>query len=36
MGDEAEVIGRLPVRVYEIHERIIVRGGGLEGSGVNV
>ena len=32
MGDEADVIGRLLVRVYEIHERIIARGGGgLEG-----
>jgi death-on-curing family protein len=31
VGDEAEVIGRLLVRVYEIHERIIARGGGLEG-----
>lgn len=30
--DEADVIGRLLVRVYEIHERIIARGGGgLEG-----
>ena len=30
--DEAEVIGRLLVRVDEIHERIIARGGGgLEG-----
>jgi death-on-curing family protein len=32
VGDEADVIGRLLVRVYEIHERIIARGGGgLEG-----
>lgn len=32
VGDEAEIIGRLLVRVYEIHERIIARGGGgLEG-----
>jgi hypothetical protein len=30
--DEADVIGRLLMRVYEIHERIIARGeGGLEG-----
>jgi death-on-curing family protein len=30
--DEADVIGRLLVRVYEMHERIIARGGGgLEG-----
>jgi death-on-curing family protein len=30
--DAADVIGRLLVRVYEIHERIIIRGGGgLEG-----
>ena len=28
MRDEADVIGRLLVRVYEIHEHIIVRGGG--------
>jgi death-on-curing protein len=32
MRNEAEVIGRLLVRVYEIHARIIARsGGGLEG-----
>ena len=32
MGDTAEIIGRLLVRIYEIHERIIARGGGgLEG-----
>ena len=32
MGDAADVIGRLLVRVYEIHERVIARGGGgLEG-----
>jgi death-on-curing family protein len=32
VGDAAEVIGRLLVRVYEIHERVIARGGsGLEG-----
>ena len=32
MRDAAEVIGRLLVRVYEIHERVIARGGGgLEG-----
>ncbi len=32
MGDAAEVIGRLLVRIYEIHERVITRGGGgLEG-----
>ena len=32
MRDEAEIIGRLLVRVYEIHKRIIARGGGgLEG-----
>lgn len=32
VGDAAEVIGRLLVRVYEIHERIIAHGGGgLEG-----
>lgn len=32
MVDTADVIGRLLVRVYEIHERIIARGGGgLEG-----
>src|SRR5262249_44398095 len=30
--DDADVIGRLLVRVYEIHERVIARGGGgLEG-----
>jgi len=30
--DAADVIGRLLVRVYEIHERVISRGGGgLEG-----
>jgi death-on-curing protein len=30
--DDADVIGRLLMRVYEIHERIIARGGGgLEG-----
>jgi death-on-curing family protein len=30
--DDADVIGRLLIRVYEIHERIIARGGGgLEG-----
>ena len=30
--DDADVIGRLLVSVYEIHERIIViGGGGLEG-----
>jgi death-on-curing protein len=29
--DAADVIGRLLVRVYEIHERVITRGGGLEG-----
>jgi len=32
VGDAADVIGRLLVRVYEIHERVIIRGGGgLEG-----
>jgi len=32
VGDAADVIGRLLVRVYEIHERVIARGGGgLEG-----
>lgn len=32
MRDDADVIGRLLVRVYEIHERVIARGGGgLEG-----
>lgn len=32
MVDTADIIGRLLVRVYEIHERIIARGGGgLEG-----
>ncbi len=32
VGDAAEVIGRLLVRIYEIHERVITRGGGgLEG-----
>jgi death-on-curing family protein len=31
-ADVADVIGRLLVRVYEIHERVITRGGGgLEG-----
>jgi len=31
-ADVADVIGRLLVRVYEIHERVIIRGGGgLEG-----
>ena len=30
--DAADIIGRLLVRVYEIHERVITRGGGgLEG-----
>ena len=30
--DDADVIGRLLMRVYEIHERVIARGGsGLEG-----
>jgi death-on-curing family protein len=30
--DAADVIGRLLVRVYEIHERVLARGGGgLEG-----
>ena|SRR2546422_340864 len=30
--DDADVIGRLLMRVYEIHERVITRGGGgLEG-----
>src|SRR5262245_62896249 len=30
--DDADVIGRLLTRVYEIHERVIARGGGrLEG-----
>jgi death-on-curing family protein len=30
--DDADVIGRLLIRVYEIHERVIARGGGgLEG-----
>jgi len=28
VGDAAEVIGRLLVRIYEIHERVITRGGG--------
>jgi death-on-curing protein len=32
VGDAADVIGRLLVRGYEIHERVITRGGGgLEG-----
>src|SRR5215471_10662083 len=32
MEDAADIIGRLLVRVYEIHERVITRGGGgLEG-----
>lgn len=32
MRNDAAIIGRLLVRVYEIHERIIARGGGgLEG-----
>jgi len=32
VGDAADVIGRLLVRVYEMHERVITRGGGsLEG-----
>jgi Ni,Fe-hydrogenase III large subunit len=30
--DYADVIGRLLVRVYEIHERVLIKGGGgLEG-----
>jgi hypothetical protein len=30
--DDADVIGRLLTRVYEIHERVIARGGdGLKG-----
>ena len=30
--DDADIIGRLLIRVYEIHERVIARGGGvLEG-----